>query len=178
MLKKPNHELAEEIFKKYEDIIFKVANNILHNRFDAEDAVQETFVRIIGDLDRVRGIPENERIMYFTAIAEHISIDMLRKKKKRPTVDIDELYDIASEEDVENKAIQNAAVEEIKKALLELSDMDFALLNLFLFQDKSCREVGEALNIPEKNVRTYVHRAKKRLLKILKKRGGYDENDF
>lgn len=113
--------------------------------------------------------------MYFSEIAEHTSIDILRKKKRHPIEDIDEMYDICSNDSVEEKALDKMTVEKIRDALDELSNRDYDLLYLYLFKEMSYQEISEAIGITENNVRVYIHRARKRFIKILKKRGVIDD---
>ncbi len=45
--------LVEEIYKKYSKFMYKVAYSVLHNKYDSEDAVQQSFLRIIDNLDKI-----------------------------------------------------------------------------------------------------------------------------
>ena len=66
-------------------------------------------------------------------------------------------------------------VKEIEQALEELSDRDYGIMYLYIFKQMKYREIAEAMNIPEKNINVYIERARKRLIKILKKRGIVDD---
>ena len=46
-------DLVTELYNTYKQILFNVSMSILHNTADAEDAVQETFVRIISNLSKI-----------------------------------------------------------------------------------------------------------------------------
>ena len=48
--------LVEALYIKYEQDMYNVAFSILHNNYDAEDAVQEAFLRVIENLDKINRI--------------------------------------------------------------------------------------------------------------------------
>ncbi len=171
----PEMELIKELFKAHRQMMYKTALGILHNGSDAEDAVQNAFLWMINNVEKIAGIPCNERALYFTYITEHISIDIYRKQISHPTDDIDEHYELDSGLSVEDEVTSKLTVSEIRSALDELSDRDYDLMYLLLFKEKSYREIGEIMNIPENNVRVYIQRARKRFIKILKKRGVIDD---
>lgn len=52
-------DLVTELYNTYKQILFNVSMSILHNTADAEDAVQETFVRIISNLSKIDCANEN-----------------------------------------------------------------------------------------------------------------------
>ena len=175
MPKMPDNEFMRELFRDYRQIMFKTALGILHNSSDAEDVVQNAFLWIIDNLEKISQIPCNERGFYFAKITEHNAIDLLRKRNAHPTDDIDDKDDLSSGTDVEDEALSKLTVEQIKSALAELSDRDHDLLYLYLFKEMRYKEIGELMGIPENNVRVYIQRARKRFIKILKKRGITDD---
>lgn len=171
----PEKELIRELFITYRQMMYKTALGILHNRPDAEDAVQNTFLQIINDLERIARIPSNERALYFTYITEHNAINIYRKKNAHPTEDIDEHFELDSGTSVEDEALSRLSADEIRSALADLSDRDHDLLYLYLFKEMNYREISGIMDIPEDYVRVYVQRARKRFIKILKKRGAIDD---
>lgn len=175
MSKNPDEDFIKKLFSDYRQMMFKVAYNILGNRSDSEDAVQDAFLWIINNIEKIYEIPCNERANYFASIIEHRSIDIYRKRNAHPTEDIEEQYDLNSNEDLEKTVISDMTVDEIKSAMNELSNMDYEILYLYLFKKLTPKEISKAMDISELNIRVYIYRARKRLIKILKKRGiGYD----
>ncbi len=167
--------MLKELFDTYRGMMFKIAMGILHNISDAEDVVQEAFLWIINNLEKISQIPCNERGNYFASIIENRSIDICRRRNAHPVEDIEEQYELGSNESMEEKALSNVTVDEIKNAMNELSNADYEVLYLYLFKDMSPKEISKAMGISEKNIRVYIQRARKRFAKILHKRGiGYD----
>lgn len=175
MQKSSDKELLAELFNEYRQMMFKIAVKILHNVSDAEDAVQDSFLWIINNLDKISQIPCNERSSYFASIVEHRSIDIYRKNNGRQIEYIEEQYVSSSNEHIMEKAISSVTVDEIKDALNELSDRDYEMLYMYLFKEMSPKEISITMDISENNIRMYILRARKRLKKVLRERGiNYD----
>ena len=71
---KKDSEIIEEYYDTYEQKIFRLANAILGDTWQAEEAVQETFLKIIRHRDVVRRMADDKRAAYITRIAKNISI--------------------------------------------------------------------------------------------------------
>lgn len=168
-------ELIAKLFEDNRQMMYKIAFGILHNEADAEDIVQNAFLWIINNPSKISEIPCYERGNYFASIIEHRSIDICRKRNAHPVEDIEEQYELGSNESIEETVLSSVTVDEIKDAMNELSNMDYEMLYLYLFKDMSPIEISKVMGISEKNIRVYIQRARKRFAKILHKRGiGYD----
>lgn len=171
MSKKSDDEFISELFTKYRQMMFKIALGILHNKSDAEDAVQETFLWIINNLDKISQIPCNKRACYFANITEHISLNVVNKQRTHPTDDINEHVDICSDISVEKKSVEKITIAEIKQIIRTMSETDRLILRLYIFEGRSYKEISEIAGISEGNARICVYRARKRLAKLLREQG-------
>lgn len=151
--------------------MFKIAFGILNNKSDAEDVVQDAFLWIINNLDKVSQIPCNKRACYFATITEHLSLNAINKHRTHPTDDIDEHVDICSDISVEKNAVDKITIDEVKQIIRTMSEAERLMLRLYLFEGKSYREISRIAGISEGNARICVYRARKRLAKLLKKQG-------
>lgn len=165
------YDLINELFSKYSQMMYRKAFSILHNKSDAEDAVQNTFLWIVDNPEKVPEKNSYEMIGYLAAITAHRSIDICRKRRRHPTDDIDEQPDLCTDENIEEEILSSMNVEEIRKALNELSDTDYRMLYLNLFKHKKTKEISAMMGIAENNIRTYLKRARERFIKILRERG-------
>ncbi len=167
--------LLKDLFDTYRGMMFKIAMGILRNKPDAEDAIQDVFLKAMNNLATISQIPPKERAFYFSSAVENASINILNKKNRHPSENIDKCYELASSYSVEQKADEKLMLDEIKSALTALSDRDYGIIYLYYFRQMSPKEIAEALDISEKNIHKYIERAKKRFRKILKERGiNYD----
>jgi RNA polymerase sigma-70 factor (ECF subfamily) len=142
--------------------LFGVLLRILKNRQEAEDALQEVFVKIWQRADRFR--PEEGRAeTWMMAIARNHAIDMLRSRKPQASA-IDEAFDLAGDEiDPETAAINRSEGSRIEKCmgLLE-SDKADAVKRAYV-EGLSYQELAEFYNIPLNTMRTWLRRS---LLKL------------
>jgi len=171
MSKKADDRLICELFAKHRQIMFKIAFGILHNKSDAEDIVQESFLWIINNLDKISQIPCNKRACYFASITEHLSLNAINKQRTHPTDDIDEHADISSDISVEKNAVDKITIDEVKRIIRTMSETDRLMLRLYLFEGRSYKEISRIAGISEGNARVCVYRARNRLAKPPKDRG-------
>lgn len=142
--------------------LFSVLLRILRHRTEAEDALQEVFVKIWQRANRFRpedGKPET----WLTAIARNHAIDMLRARKPQASA-IDEAYDLASDEiDPETAAVNRSEGDRIDRCMRILeSDKADAVKRAYV-EGLSYQELAELYNIPLNTMRTWLRRS---LLKL------------
>lgn len=164
-------EFVLSLYEKNELFLYNIAYNILHNRTDAEDAVQDAFVRVINHLEKIREIDCNETRFYLVVIVKNVSLNMLKKKQRHPEIDIDEVYDVQTDDNIEDEILDKINSEEIRNALRELSDNDYEILFLYLVKEHNPSEIADLIGISANLARQRIFRARKRLIKLLGKRG-------
>ena len=71
----------EKLYNQYRHLMFSVANKILNNQYDAEDAVHQAFVSIIDNLDKIKEVDCPKTKAYVVIITENKAIDIIRSKK-------------------------------------------------------------------------------------------------
>ena len=71
-----------EIYGKYRKRFVGVALKVLHNHEDAEDAVQETFLRIADRPDTFFSLNDKNRLRYLCGVVRNVAVDMLNKGKR------------------------------------------------------------------------------------------------
>jgi len=84
----------EQLVKRYDRNIFRIARHITQNREDAEDVLQEAFLKAYRNLDQFQG--QSKFYTWLVRIAVNESLMKLRRRRSEKTVSIDE--DIETEE--------------------------------------------------------------------------------
>lgn len=80
----------EVLYLEYRGLMFHVANEILHNEQDAEDAVHQAFLTIVEHIKKV-GEPKSPKTKgYVVTIVENKAIDQYRRRKRHQTVQLSE----------------------------------------------------------------------------------------
>lgn len=168
-------ELVRSLYEANEQIMYNIAYNILHNRTDAEDAVQDSFVSVINHLEKIREIDCNETRFYLVIIVKNISLNMLKKKQRHPAVNIDDVFDAKSDENMEDEIIGKVSSDEIRCALRDLSDNDYEIMFLYLIKEHTPSEIAQLLGVTGNQARQKIFRARHRLIKLIEKRGFTNE---
>jgi RNA polymerase sigma factor (sigma-70 family) len=159
-----------QLYNKYAKAMYNTSLRILNNVGDAEDVLQDAFVDAFKHLNDFR---YNSTFgSWLKRIVINKSISLLRKKKMQ-WVDV-ELSNI-SESHANEIGIDEAAfeykVEEVRKAIQQLPDGYRTVVNLYLMEEIPQEEIGNMLGISHNTVRTQYHRAKQKLLSMLKEGG-------
>jgi RNA polymerase sigma-70 factor (ECF subfamily) len=137
--------------------VFRVAYALLRNSHDAEDAVQETFLKLYraGAWEAI----ENERA-FLARAAWRIAVDKLTKLRKARHEPLDAelaLRGGASPEEAAVTANWNAAVHRLVDALPQELRQPLALSTV---EEMNSREIAQAMGIAEGTVRTRIMRAR------------------
>ncbi len=150
----------EQIYEKYHLSMFKRAYQILEDQMLAEDAVHESFVKLIRNLSQVPAADSPYAKRYCLVILEHTAIDMRRKKAiSREYFYTDAPHQSAVFDPNPDTPMEDLLTEAIKN--LPILYRDVILLRYSA--DMTTREVAKCLNISEDSVRTRISRAKKML---------------
>lgn len=75
----------EELYELYEQKVYYVAYSILNNIQQAEDTVQETFITLYKNLEKLHNLNIQELKRYILRVAKNKAIDSYRKNKRHET---------------------------------------------------------------------------------------------
>ena len=190
----------EEIVNRYKDKAMTLAMRILKNSEDAEDALQEAFIktfRAIADKqfeERAKFSTYFYRIVYNTAIdfyKKHkaktynlINIDNTRKNDEGEVTDIAafemnidrDKYYMSGNYETDRSTLDNDMQELVNKYLEEIPEKYSTILTLFYINDLSHDEIAETLKLPLGTVKNRIFRAKDKLKEVLMKK--YSETEI
>jgi RNA polymerase sigma-70 factor (ECF subfamily) len=158
-----------ELYNKYAKAMFNTSLRIVNSVGDAEDVLQDSFIDAFKHLDDFRY--SSTFGAWLKRIVINKSISLLRKKKLK-MVDIDNttVADLSEYEAVDETAFQYK-VDEVRNAIQRLPDGYRAVVSLYLLEEIPQEEIGKMLGISHNTVRTQYHRAKQKLMQILKEGG-------
>ncbi len=156
------------VYELYEEELFKICLAVLRDRYSAEDALHESFLRIIRYRDRI-GDPASEKCRRFVRkTTKNTAINMYRKKAKESSY-VDGLpeWDIADRNfDIEDMASLTLTE---KKVLCSLDEKYRTVIKYICIEEMTVRECAAILKVNEACVRKRLERAKKQLKENLKK---------
>lgn len=159
-----NRKAQMQLYKQYCDGMFCVAMRFLKNEDDAEDVLQESFIKAFQRIDQFKG--EVTFGAWLKKIVVHRSIDFL-KSKKQQMVELNEGY-LHIQDDGDWTVESDVDIEGVKKAIEELPEKYRYVVQLFLVEGYDHREISEILNISETASRTRLLRGKAQLKEMLK----------
>jgi RNA polymerase sigma-70 factor (ECF subfamily) len=147
--------------------VYNSCLRILRDRQEAEDAMQESFIKAFSHLEKYDGALSFEAWM--VRIAINTSIDKLRGKNLE-WVDCGDtlLYNLEDKDDKEDWEQILARVEEVKSAINRLPEANRLILSLYLIEGYDHKEIAEILNIQAGASRVQYMRAKQKLIELLK----------
>jgi RNA polymerase sigma-70 factor (ECF subfamily) len=158
---------CRDLVRRYERPVYSVLMRVVRSAEDAEDLVQETFVRVFRALDRYD--TERPFAAWVFTIASRLAIDHLRRRRvKTVSLTVNEPGSIEERElDVEDTGLRpdevtSHAEEEDRASRLIASLPEHYRIVVMLRhqQDLSYEEIAEALNLPLGTVKARIHRAR------------------
>ena len=155
----------EEIFHTYGNLMFHVANKILNNDHDAEDAVQQALFTIYQNLENFSEIKCPKSRSFIVTIVERKAIDLYRTKQRNAVIPFEEEFI-----HVPAASVMSAVAErtDLAKTMAMLPTRYRELLFLKYDNGYSEREIAIMYSMTEANVKKTIQRAKKKLESILK----------
>jgi len=163
--KKGDRKAQFALYHQYVDAMFQISLRMLNNRADAEDILQESFVKAFKNLKQFKY--ESSFGAWLKKIVINNCINHLKKRKLNWIAIEDAQFDV-SEETAENNQYQLPKIEQVKETIKQLPDGFRVVLTLYLFEGYDHKEISQILNISESTSKTQYYRAKNKLRQLIK----------
>ena len=164
--KQNNRKAQLQLYNQYCDGMFVVAKRFVKDSFEAEDIVQEAFIKAFMKLHQYKA--EVTFGAWLKRIVINKSIDLL-KSKKQELLELDEVHMKVVDTDYEDEWLVDDAItiDEVKDAINRLPDKYKFVVMMFLIEGYDHQEIAEVLNISETASRTQLSRGKTKLKELL-----------
>ncbi|MEM0574877.1 RNA polymerase sigma factor [Flavobacterium polysaccharolyticum] len=156
---------------QYKDLVFSLSLKMLKNREEAEEAAQDTFVKVFKSLNNFKGDSKFSTWIY--KVTYNTCLDQLKKNKRvQDTIPIDDF----SENQIQNLENVLDAIDErdrnkmIQDCIHLLPSEEAFLLILFYFEEQSLEEISKIIDCTINNVKVKLFRSRKKIASILKMR--------
>ncbi len=154
-----------QLYAQYCDGMYIVANRFVKDSMEAEDIVQEAFIKAFSKLHQYKA--EVTFGAWLKRIVINKSIDLLKSKKKH-LQDLEEVHlKVIDETDDEWSVEDNITVEDVKQAIEQLPEKYKYVVMLYLIEGYDHQEISEILDITEIASRTQLSRGKIKLQELL-----------
>ena len=163
----------DELYRRYAGKLFAVCLRFTRNRMDAEDLLQEGFVKIFKKIDTVRRDQEAALYPWMRRVFVNLTLNYLRDEKKyRFTEDISGMEYQLSDEKEESSAplFEHVSPLEITKIISNLPDGYRTVFNLYAFEGYSHQDIADALGISVNTSKTQLMKARRQIALALEKK--------
>lgn len=172
----------ETLVEKYKRMVYRVAVKITKNHEDANDVVQETFLKVYKSLNKFKMESSFETWLY--RIVVNLSLNAVKRRKRRRELSLDEVYEkkttnnsvisgesiadeLKSQDDpyvhVERKELRQA----VTQAVDSLPPKQKVVIILHEFEGLKSKEIASILKCSVGTVRSRLHYARQRLRELL-----------
>ena len=149
-----------ETYNRHVDMVYRVCYSFMKNQTDAEDMVQETFLRLLSNTKKFAD--ERHEKAWLIVTASNLCKDTL-KNWWRTNENIDDYPDIPQ---------KSSGSSTVMEAILSLSDDYKTAVYMYYYEGYSTAEIAGFLGCPDATVRSRLSRARKQLQAML---GGAEE---
>jgi RNA polymerase sigma-70 factor (ECF subfamily) len=154
-----------KLYEQFGPFLMSVCLRYAGNREDAEEIFHDSLMKVYGSISKFKG--ESSLKTWINRIGVNTSLDFLRKRKSALMVEhiSDQALDI-KDSDIETEISLEA--ETAMKLLGALSQNQQIIINMYVIDEMSHKEIAEKLNISEEASRSQYSRAKKALAELVK----------
>ena len=156
-MKPITNDYIKDLIEKYSGMLFRICYCILCQKDDAEDALQDTFLKYLTKAPEFESA-EHEKA-WLIKVATNISKNMVLLRKRRKTVDLDELNSIGIE-DEDTQVFETIMALPVKYKIV---------MTLYYIEGYSSKEVSEIIGISPDAVRKRLQKGRELLKKEIER---------
>ena len=164
----------ELLYEKYKFLLLKISNDILKDIHLSEDIVQQTFIKVIENIDKFDDIESSKTRNFIAIICRNLAFNTYKKMKKEDYSFNDEILHTdneSSQELIEEIVISDIAVNIVKEEIMKLPVIYRDILVLEKVYGYNCKQIAKILDSTIDTVYKRRERAKNKLIEMLEKRG-------
>lgn len=157
----------------HKGMVYRLAYGYLRNKADAEDVVQNVFMKLYRAMRSGDPMREDEGHVrrWLVRVTVNECTSLYRALRRRPE-SIDDYVETIAAPDAPDGGEQADLARDLAKKVLRLPARYRDVVYLYYYEGCSTREVAEALGVPEATARTRLARARRRLKDILEEGDG------
>lgn len=163
-------ERVAELITQYGQMVYGTSYRILGNVDDAQDALQEVFLKVLGQWNgRLNPAAVRDWGAYLRVAASRSAVDLLRRNRswRQSVGEWIETREAPAPQNPRYVAIQRQRATLLRKALRSLPKREASIFALRYFEDFSYEQIAEHTGLSINLVGVVLHRARERLRKML-----------
>ena len=152
-------EVLEAAVREHARLVYRIAYSVSRNHHDAEDAAQETFIRVLRYRRKLEGV--RDRKTWIARIAWRVATGLAKRRRARNEREIPDVCRLPSQiHSAEEFATQQEMSDLLESLIAALPDALRDVIQLSTVQDLAPAEIGKVLEISEASVRSRLFRAR------------------
>ena len=167
-IRQKDQRAMNKLYQMYVGELTSVCYRYIPNADDAKDVLQNSFVKIFTSIPTLEYQGEKQFEGWMIRIVANEALMFLRNKKKLLFVEQDQLADKIEEDDADPDT-ERISPDELHQLICELPDGYRTVLNLYVFENYSHRQIAELLGIKESTSASQLFYAKQWLARRIKK---------
>lgn len=159
--------LFEDIYYHYRNLLFTYAKNIVNNPYDAEDVLQNAFIKIAKNIKKINSVNSNETKSFLIVITKNTAYDFLKQPYHSYEKPLDEIENTANLDDSIENLVEKLEYEDIVSVIKQISYPYREVLYFHYVKDYSLKQTAELLERKTETVKMQLVRGKKILISKL-----------
>ena len=155
----------DNILISHAELFYRVAFHLLESREEAEDAVQELYLKLYESKHRLMAV--SEPLAYGISVLRNICIDRIRRRTVRKAEPVDERVPL-EEAPPDSRAVSKDLLESLMTEMDKLPDRQAVVLKMKAVEGLDYKEIAEKTGLSQVHVRVLVSTARKTLKRRLR----------
>ncbi len=160
----------DKIVDDYNPYLRMIIQNMVGNNLteeDKEEIISDTFFILW------KRYKEKYNIKYLDSYMAGITRNLVKEKLRllKYTIDIEKCENLIEYSNLDIYSQEREEINELYKKINNLKDIDIKIIHMYYYSAKSIKDIAEKLKISEGNVKTRLHRIRKKIKQELKKGG-------
>jgi RNA polymerase sigma-70 factor (ECF subfamily) len=153
-------EFKQQFMPHYK-LLYRVAYHLTGNAQDAEDLLQDTYLKLWQKRDDLPD--EAMKEAYLVTMMKNLFVDQRRHKRIDASEDIEAHASPPDERSLDEQIDSRDEVKQVEGLIQQLSERDAKIIQMHLMEDRSYEEIESDTGLSQGNIRIIVMRAKKKL---------------
>jgi RNA polymerase sigma-70 factor, ECF subfamily len=155
-----DNDAFRQLVERYQERAYWIAQGKVHNAEDAMEIAQEAFVRVHRSLHRFN--PNLKFYTWFYQIVTNLSIDTLRRRKKRARVSIDDIAEAEAQPSQPGAGLEARELQARVYVILDcLPEKYAAVIRMKDIEGLGAKDISELTGVSHATVRWRLHQARK-----------------
>jgi RNA polymerase sigma-70 factor (ECF subfamily) len=152
----------EQLYNQTSGAVFGLAMSILANQSDADDVVQETYISVYNNASKYKG--KGKAMAWIFTIARNHALMKIRDRQKRSHINLDDVYDVGVENNLEDDLHKEQLVDILLKTLKE---DERQIVIMHAMSNMKHKEIAEIMDMPLSTVLSKYKRSLQKLRNVM-----------